>query len=171
MSDTAPPIIVLKDLESIASQFVCARPFRFSLKEFPDETFEISIKPLTDAQLAKAREFTQLSPPKKKVQRRKEGSPPAAGQPVEMEEVEEEDFLDPDFLKEVNEKSAQRRAYVFQQCLPDIKFKSEQIQEIIAEIAAVFPEPYSAAIEKEIFRRSQSELAIINLANFSASAG
>lgn len=163
MADT-PQVVVLKDLESITRDFVCERKFRFQLKEFPEKDYEINIKPLTEEQVAEARAFTQMPPPKIKVQRKKEGSD-------EMQEVEEDNFADPDYLKTLVEKSIQRRAYVFIRCLPDIKFSSEKVEEVAKEIQAKFPEPYSLMIEREIMRQSTNEVAIVNLANFSASAG
>jgi len=169
MAENPPQLVVLKDLEAIARDFVCARPFRFSLKDIPGKEFEIQIKPLTQALLAQAREFTQISPPRHKVKRPKAGPPPPAGQPVEMEEVEEDNFGDPDFLKSLNEKSDLRRAFVFQHGLPEIKFESEELPAISQEIAEKFPQPYAIAVENEILRQSTNELAIINLANFSAS--
>lgn len=156
-----PQIIVLKDLESITEQFVCPRPFKFSLREFPGQQYEIKIKPLTEAQLAAARAFTQLSPPK--VQKAND-----AGQ---MVATDEDDFADPAFIREVNEKSALRRAYVFKHGLPEIEFAGKDPAAIALEIQEKFPEPYSAAIEKEILRQSSNEIAIINLANFFASDG
>jgi hypothetical protein len=162
MADSAPQIIVLKDLDSITSEFVCARPFKFSLREFPEKQYEVQIKPLTEAQLAEARAFTQLSPPKVQKQNETSGA---------MEATDEDNFADPEFLRQVTEKSTLRRAYVLQHGLPEIKFKGETTEAIAQEIQEKFPEPYSAVIEKEILRQSTNEVAIINLANFSASAG
>jgi hypothetical protein len=164
MPDTPPTVIVLKDLDSITAEFVCARPFKFELREYPGKQYEVMIKPLTEALLARAREFTQISPPKIKVERKKEGS-------EQIELVDEDNFGDPEFLRQINEKSALRRAFVLQHGLPEIKFAGDNPEAIAKEIAEKFPEPYSIAIEKEILARSTNELAIINLANFSASAG
>jgi hypothetical protein len=162
MPDTPPPtVIVLKDLESITAEFVCARPFKFELREFPGRQYEVMIKPLTEAQLAKAREFTQLSPPK--VKKKNEAG--------DLVATDEDNFGDPEFIKEVTEKSALRRAFVLQHGLAQIKFESEDTAEIAKEIQEKFPEPYSAVIEREILRQSTNEVAIINLANFSASDG
>ena len=173
MAENPPQIIVLKDLESIARDFVCARPFRFSLKDIPDKVFVIQIKPLTQALLAQAREFTQISPPRHRVQRPKPGPPPPSGQSAEMEEVEEDNFGDPEFLRSLNEKSVLRRAFVLCHGLPEIKFSTEfsteNLPAIAKEIAEKFPDNYSIAVENEILRQSTNELAIINLANFSAS--
>lgn len=169
MAENPLQLVILKDLESISRDFVCPRPFRFSLKDIPGKEFVIQIKPLTQALLAKAREFTQISPPRHKVQRKKSGPPPPAGIPVEMEEVEEDNFGDPEFLKSLNEKAVLRRAFVLQHGLPEIKFTSEELPKIAEEMAEKFPDNYSIAVENEILRQSTNELAIINLANFSAS--
>jgi hypothetical protein len=163
MAEPAPQLVVLKDLESLARDFICSRPFRFSLREFQGKEYEIQIRPLTQAQLAESRQFSQIAPPKVK-KPKEEGS-------AEMVVTDEDDWLDKDFQKELAEKSSLRRAYVFLRALPEIKFGSEKIEAVAKEIEEKFPEPYSVAIEKEIFRQSTNELAIINLANFSASDG
>lgn len=155
--------MVLKDLESIARDFVCAHTFRFSLKEFPDKTYEIQIKPLTQAQLAESWQFAQIAPPKVK-KPKEDGS-------GEMVTTDEDDWLDVEFRKKLAENTALRRAYVFMRALPEIKFSSEKIEDVAKEIQEKFPDPYSLAIENEILRQSTNELAIINLANFSASEG
>lgn len=162
MADPAPQIIVLKDLESLTRDFVSPHPFRFSLRDFPGKEYEIQLKPLTQAQLSEAFQFNQVAPPKLK-KPKEEGS-------TEMITTDEDDWADTDFQQILAEKMRLRRAYIFMRCLPEIKFSSENIEEVAKEIAEKFPDPYSAAIENEVIRQSRSELAIINLANFSASA-
>jgi hypothetical protein len=160
MSDAAnPSIVALTDLDSFSKEFIIARPFRFQLEGEPDKTFEVKIRPLTEAQLATARAFTQLAPPK--VKRKVEGS---------EQEVEEDDWADPDFQKQVMEKSAQRLAYIFDIGLPDLNLGGDNLEAKSKLIQEKFPPGYATSIEREILRRSTNDLAIINLANFSASA-
>jgi hypothetical protein len=162
MPDTPPQIIVLKDLESITEEFVCARPFKFELREFPGKHYEVQIKPLTQAQLAEAYQFTQFVTPKKQKLNEKSGL---------MEDTDEEDLRNLEWIREVNEKFGLRRAYIFQHGLPEIKFKGENTEAIAKEIKERFPDPYSVMLENEILRQSTNQVAIINLANFSASDG
>jgi hypothetical protein len=99
------------------------------------------------------------------------GGPAAAGKlQSEGGEVEEDDWADPDFQKQVMEKSAQRLAYIFDIGLPDLNLGGDNIEAKSKLIQEKFPPGYATSIEREILRRSTNDLAIINLANFSASA-
>lgn len=166
MSDAANPSIVsLTNLDSFSKEFIIARPFRFQLEGEPDKTYEVKIRPLTEAQLAKARAFTQVAPPK--VKRKPEGSdPPSPGSGAASKEVEEDDWADPDFQKQVMEGSAQRLAYIFDIGLPDLKLEGDDLAAKSKVIQENFPPGYASSIEREILRRSTNDLAIINLANF-----
>jgi hypothetical protein len=158
-----PTVVSLTDLDSFTREFVVARPFRFHLEGEPERVYEVKLKPLTEAEVAKARSFTQIAPPKAKVQKKNE-------QTGQTDEVEEDDWGNPEFIRAVNEQTALRVAFVLTCGFPDLKIDGDLAQKskIIQE---KFPPSYAAALEREILKRSTNDLAIVNLASFSLAGG
>jgi hypothetical protein len=163
-----PQVITLSDLASFKREFTQPQKIQFTLPDLPGKTFEVTIKPLSEADLSEYSAFdAQLVPPMKAAKQAMNGD----GSPALEQPDPQPDWSDPEFRKTVPKITRLRRAFVLSKALQDIEIEGETLQEKADALAGMFPAPLLVGIETEIMKRSTNEIAIINRASFSSGAG